>query len=367
METDLDQPMPTRVSVFVVCQGGCYCGAGIVWMLWPAWLCKLLLAVGLGGVGALSDSFELSRAEAGMTRLVALLLIGVGWLCINGGLSGRIHFLGTTFMSRVVFVPFGTAIVATIGARVHLCVLFGVLEPVLAMLTYLVLLGCKDACLLCFKLLLPALLTIAVALSCAVAATVAATAYSTSISDWLTVQMCAVVFAVAAVSSLCLSSLDCVSAEQGGTGGPSQVDEAESSDDGDDEGDDDGGDDSGSEQLFETNSAENISPGAYRTGPSPGSSSSASPGVYGTGPSLGSFSSASPATYGTRPSPGSFSSASSEVNNTRPLHSSQQEASKAFAGGSVQDAEAVAPMTPMHENSTTVAQDQNTQDAEYAI
>lgn len=199
------------MSAFLVCQGTCYFGAAIVLGVWPGWMCKLLLTVGLGGPDATGENFSISSAEAGMIRIAAILLAGVGWFYIHGGLSERLHFLAATCLNRAVFVPFMTAMLAILGARVSLCVLFGVLDPLLTMLTYLVLLGCMDASRFCFKLLLPTILAIAAAITCVVAATAAATAYDTSLWDWLTVQICAMVFAMAALTSLCLSSLRCVS------------------------------------------------------------------------------------------------------------------------------------------------------------
>ena len=203
--------IPRRVSAFLVCQGASYCGAGMALVLWPGWSCKLLVSIGLGGSGATGDDFRLSAAEAAMTRLAASLLVGVGWFYIHGGLSKRLHFLAATCLNRAVLVPFLTTLLAILGARMHLCVLFGVLDPVLTMLTYLVLLGCKDACQFCFKLLLPAAFTISAAITGVVAVTAAATAYDTSLGDWLTVQIAGLVVAMAAVTSLCLSSLRCVS------------------------------------------------------------------------------------------------------------------------------------------------------------
>lgn len=203
--------VPRRVSVFLVCQGISYCGAGIAFLLWPGWVSKMLLIVGLGGSDGPSGTFSLSSTEAGMTRLVAFLLVGVGWFHIHGGLSGHLYFLATTSLNRAVFVPFMATLLATLGARVHLCVFVGVLDPMLTMFTYLVLLGCKDAGQFCFKLLLPAVLAVAVVITTVVAVIAAATTYQTSLKDWLTVQICAVVFGTAVLASLCLSSLRCAS------------------------------------------------------------------------------------------------------------------------------------------------------------
>ena len=221
-ERQLLAGIPRRVSAFLVCQGASYCGAGMALVLWPGWSCKLLLSIGLGGSGATGDDFRLSAAEAAMTRLAASFLVGVGWFYIHGGLSERLHFLASTCLNRAVFVPFLTTLLAILGARMHLCVLFGVLDPLLTMLTYLVLLGCKDACRFCFKLLLPAGFAIAAAITGVVAATAATTTYDTSLGDWLTVQIAAMVVAMAAVTSLCLSSLRCVSGSTAPRGIPAQ-------------------------------------------------------------------------------------------------------------------------------------------------
>ena len=210
-ERQLRAGIPRRVSAFLVCQGACYCGTGVALAVWPGWVCRLLLTVGLGGPDATGDSASVSSAGAGMIRIAAVLLTGVGWLYIHGGLSERLHFLAATGLNRAVFVPFMTTMLAILGAHIPLCVLFGVLDPVLTMLTYLVLLGCMDASRFCFKLLLPTIVAIAATITGVVAVAAVTTTYDTSLRTWMTVQICAMVFAMAVVTSLCLSSLSCVS------------------------------------------------------------------------------------------------------------------------------------------------------------
>ena len=229
-------PIPGRVGWFLFLQGQSYAGAGVVVMLWPAWATQMMLRAGLGGPAAAaaaaaamadsgSDSVSgsLSAAEAGMSRLTSVFLIGIGWFYMHGGLSKRLHFLAATCLNRVVVVPFAAAVLAILGARAHFCAAFGVMDPVLALLTYLVLLGGKGACGFCFKLLLPTLVLLAAAVAAVVAATAAATVYDTTAAEWLTVRVCAIAFASAAVISLCLSSLPCVapvdSTSSGGGGG----------------------------------------------------------------------------------------------------------------------------------------------------
>lgn len=199
--------LPGRVGWFLAFQGVSYAGIGIGLVLWPDWCISLLITI-LAMPPSASDGSSgsgMGESEIAMTRLGGSLLAGTGWLYIHGGLSNRLHFLAATCLDRAVMVPFMLALLALLGARLHLCVLLGVGDPVLTLLTYLVLIGCKDGCALCYKVLLPALLIIGAVTSGIVAGVAAETGYDGELTDWISPSLCGVVVAVSAICTLCLS------------------------------------------------------------------------------------------------------------------------------------------------------------------
>ena len=98
---------------------------------------------------------SLADDELAMVRFASLSLVSIGFFYLQGGRTHSLHFLAATCLNRGVTVPLAMGLLALLGARQHFCLAFGLLDPLMAMMTYLVLIGCCEACGLLVKILLP--------------------------------------------------------------------------------------------------------------------------------------------------------------------------------------------------------------------
>ena len=195
--------VPRRVGLFLALQGVGYMGGGLSLLAFPGY-CTALLRLLLGADAATSDASvrqkrnwqrnlarfpclrlnpcglpqsqgggdsvgvlvddegdlaaeltSLADDELAMVRFASLFLVSIGFFYLQGGRTHSLHFLAATCLNRGVTVPLAMGLLALLGARQHFCLAFGLLDPLMAMMTYLVLIGCCEACGLLVKVLLP--------------------------------------------------------------------------------------------------------------------------------------------------------------------------------------------------------------------
>ena len=136
-----ETPLPiSPTHKFLFLQGVMYSGSGLLFMILPRQGCFLLT------LGALSvDSFEVDASghptEMRMLQFTGFLVFLIGYLYMQGARENTLHFVAASALNRTVFVPLLMVLLAILGARLPLCILFALLDPGLTLLTWLSLRG----------------------------------------------------------------------------------------------------------------------------------------------------------------------------------------------------------------------------------
>ena len=137
----------TPTHRFLFLQGVLYAFAGLTFMILPT------QGVYLVTLGALStESFEIDESghptELRMLQFTGYLVFLIGYFYMQGARENTLQFVAATTLNRLVFVPLLMLLLAIFGARIPLCILFGLLDPSLTALT---LFSLKGKCPLCCK------------------------------------------------------------------------------------------------------------------------------------------------------------------------------------------------------------------------
>ena len=74
--------------------------------------------------------------ETAIYRACGLLILTIGYFYIQGARSNSYHFAASSVFDRVTFVPLGLIALYFLGCPLQLCLAFGILDPILAVLTY---------------------------------------------------------------------------------------------------------------------------------------------------------------------------------------------------------------------------------------
>ena len=119
----LDVAPLTPTNRFLVKQGFLYIGLGLLHLLVPGVVGQLLF-------------MPISEVEEPLYRVVGVSLLVIGYFYIQSARSNTYFFVTTTILDRLTFVPAGIIICYLGGAPVQICAAFGILDPVLALLTY---------------------------------------------------------------------------------------------------------------------------------------------------------------------------------------------------------------------------------------
>jgi hypothetical protein len=114
------RPLPA-VSIYTIINGVFYLGNGATLLLWP----------GIAQVMFFEPPFV--GHEAGLARVIGLLLCVVGWLYLFGGRSGSRQFVAAGAIDRIFLVPAVLVPVALSGTFPHLLLIFAVVDPLLGL------------------------------------------------------------------------------------------------------------------------------------------------------------------------------------------------------------------------------------------
>jgi hypothetical protein len=71
-----------------------------------------------------------------MMRAIGLTMVVIGWLYTFGGRSGARQFAACTVIDRLIFVPLVLILLVITGVFPHLFLTLAILDPVLAIGTY---------------------------------------------------------------------------------------------------------------------------------------------------------------------------------------------------------------------------------------
>lgn len=118
---------PARLSAasrFTIFCGVFYVAAGLQLLAWP------------GSVQVLFQEPDFTGHEAGLVRVIGMLIVIVGWLYAFGGRTGGRQFVAATVIDRVVLVPLVLVPTAMAGVLPHVMLTFAVLDPVLALVAW---------------------------------------------------------------------------------------------------------------------------------------------------------------------------------------------------------------------------------------
>lgn len=111
-------PLPVS-SRFTVANGLFYSAFGLLTLAWP------------GAVQALMLDEEFAGREAGLFRIIGMLLTLIGWFYIFGGRSGGSQFVAATILDRITLVPLILVPLAISGIFPHTLLTFSIIDPVL--------------------------------------------------------------------------------------------------------------------------------------------------------------------------------------------------------------------------------------------
>ena len=81
-----------------------------------------------------------------MLQFTGFLVFLIGYLYMQGARENTLHFVAASSLNRTVFVPLLMVLLAILGARLPLCILFALLDPGLTLLTWLSLRGQCPLC-----------------------------------------------------------------------------------------------------------------------------------------------------------------------------------------------------------------------------
>jgi hypothetical protein len=124
----LEQPQKLSLaSRYAAACGVFYLGSGLLFLAWP------------GAIQALFLDAEFLPHEAQLARLIGMMLAVIGWLSIFGGRTGGRQFVAASILDRIVLVPVVLVPLALSDIMPHTLLTFAVLDPVLAVVAWVLL------------------------------------------------------------------------------------------------------------------------------------------------------------------------------------------------------------------------------------
>jgi hypothetical protein len=113
----LEQPAELSLpSKYLLWNGVLYLGGGVLLVVWP------------GAIQTLFADPAFVGHEEGLTRVIGVALVIVGWLCLAGGRSGSRLMVASTVPDRVVFIPAVFVLLALDGAFPHFLIAVAILD-----------------------------------------------------------------------------------------------------------------------------------------------------------------------------------------------------------------------------------------------
>jgi hypothetical protein len=124
--SDLSEAPAKRsaASRFTSACGLLYMAAGLSMLAWP------------GQVQVMFGERPFVGDEAALIRVIGMLLTIVGWFYFFGGRTGGRQFVAATVLDRLILVPLVLVPTALAGVFPTTMLLFVVLDPVLALVTW---------------------------------------------------------------------------------------------------------------------------------------------------------------------------------------------------------------------------------------
>ena len=136
---------PTHHWLFV--QGVAYAVFGLLFFALPtAAINWTVEAVGMEAFETNNSTGQELETEVTMMRFTGFLVLLIGWFYVQGARENTLHFVAASSLNRFAIVPVFMLILALLGARWPLCLIFALLDPSLAALTLLSLWGSTCCC-----------------------------------------------------------------------------------------------------------------------------------------------------------------------------------------------------------------------------
>ena len=127
----LEKPSTLSVaSRYTAMSGLLYFGVGALLMAWP------------GATQTLFKEPAFVGHEAGLIRVIGMTVAVIGWFYVFGGRSGVRQFVAASVIDRLA-VPAVVLPLAIAGVFPHLLVTFAILDPSLAIVAWVLLVGRK--------------------------------------------------------------------------------------------------------------------------------------------------------------------------------------------------------------------------------
>lgn len=111
-------------SKFTTLNGLLYIGSGVLLVAWP------------GVAQTIFMESEFVGREEGLIRVIGLTLGVIGWFYFFGGRTGARQIVAASVVDRLIFVPAVLIPVALLGIFPKLMFTFGILDPVLAVIAW---------------------------------------------------------------------------------------------------------------------------------------------------------------------------------------------------------------------------------------
>jgi hypothetical protein len=123
-----ESPAPlSMASRFTWMCGAFYMASGALVMSWPE------------SAQVLMRDPDFVGHEAGLVRVLGMCVLVIGWLYFFGGRSGGRQVVAATIFDRIVLVPLVLVPTALAGVIPHTLLMFAVVDPVLAVIAWLLL------------------------------------------------------------------------------------------------------------------------------------------------------------------------------------------------------------------------------------
>eukprot|EP01047_Picozoa_sp_COSAG01_P015825 COSAG01_NODE_798_length_13503_cov_8.878395_4_plen_224_part_00 len=122
---------PTHRFLFI--QGVLYMLTGLLFLVVPtavAWCLRVCR-----DEVAFKSCVQMSEPEVHMWRFAGFAVLVIGYFYTAGARSNTMHFIAATTFNRLITVPVGMAFILAVGGRRELCLVFGILDPMLAIAT----------------------------------------------------------------------------------------------------------------------------------------------------------------------------------------------------------------------------------------
>jgi hypothetical protein len=110
---------------FLIQQGIFYTFFGIVALFHPSFITKALFV-----------PEPLTHRDESLLRPLGIAIIIIGYFYIQGARESSYHFIASTIFDRLTIMPICLIVTYFYGTPMQLCLAFGILDPLLAILTY---------------------------------------------------------------------------------------------------------------------------------------------------------------------------------------------------------------------------------------